>query len=153
MTKQEIFKKAHRMARSVHRDGDCYRATFSYALRLVIAGNVALNIKRRKGSMHIEYAADSVLRGAKHGESYVLESYADDESILGLVDEACSEKARAIAATIREIRDARRSHRKITSKQRYAIAQSLLEIFGTAPAVFAASYGVSEIQFMAQAGK
>lgn len=37
MTKSQIFKAAHVLAKSVHVVGDCYRVTFGAALKIVIA--------------------------------------------------------------------------------------------------------------------
>ena len=41
MTKSQIFKKAHELAKSVHVAGDCYRVTFGAALKIVIAESKA----------------------------------------------------------------------------------------------------------------
>lgn len=154
MTKQETFKKAHELAKSVHQQGECYRATFGAALKLVIAESKALVIKKLPATaMHIEYAADAVIRCSGRSESYVLEAYADDEVLLLLIDEMGSEKACSIAKTVREIKKAVRSHRRVTAAQRHAIAKELLDTYKTAQAALAAAYGVTEAQFMAQAGK
>lgn len=107
--------------------------------------------------MHIEYAADAVVRcekqfaGTPQTELYVIESYADDEVVLKLVDRLGDEKAASIAATIRQSRNKR--YAKVTSKQRWAIATAILAVYPTARAAYAAAYGVSEDEFMAQAGK
>lgn len=37
MNKSQIFKQAHQLAKSVHVAGDCYRVTFSAALKIIIA--------------------------------------------------------------------------------------------------------------------
>ena len=41
MNKSQIFKAAHKLAKSVHVAGDCYRVTFSAALKIVIAESKA----------------------------------------------------------------------------------------------------------------
>ncbi len=41
MNKSTTFKKAHKLAKSVHVAGDCYRVTFSAALKIVIAESKA----------------------------------------------------------------------------------------------------------------
>lgn len=37
MNKSQIFTQAHKLAKSVHVAGDCYRVTFGAALKIVIA--------------------------------------------------------------------------------------------------------------------
>lgn len=41
MNKSQIFKVAHKLAKSVHVVGDCYRVTFSAALKIVITESKA----------------------------------------------------------------------------------------------------------------
>ena len=41
MNKSQIFTQAHKLAKSVHVSGDCYRVTFSAALKIVIAESKA----------------------------------------------------------------------------------------------------------------
>lgn len=41
MTRSQLFTAAHRIARTAHVAGDCYRVTFAAALREVRAGMVA----------------------------------------------------------------------------------------------------------------
>lgn len=41
MNKSQIFKAAHKLAKSVHVAGDCYRVTFGAALKIVIAESKA----------------------------------------------------------------------------------------------------------------
>ena len=41
MTNSQIFKAAHKLAKSVHVAGDCYRVTFGAALKIVIAESKA----------------------------------------------------------------------------------------------------------------
>ena len=47
MNKSNIFKAAHKLAKSVHVAGDCYRVTFGAALKIVIAESKApvLNVE------------------------------------------------------------------------------------------------------------
>ena len=47
MTNSQIFKAAHKLAKSVHVEGDCYRVTFGAALKIVIAESKApvLNVE------------------------------------------------------------------------------------------------------------
>ena len=105
-------------------------------------------------TMHIECAAEAVARAeaqfeGEKADRYAIESYADDETILKVVDTLDNEKAKSIAATIRKSRKSR--YAKVTSKQRWAIATALLEAYGSARAVYAAAYGVTEKEFMANA--
>ena len=106
--------------------------------------------------MHIEFAADAVVRAetqfsGAQAQRYVLEAYADDSTVLKIVDTLGDEKASGIAATIRGNRNNR--YAKVTSKQRFAIATAILEKYKTARAAFAVGYGVSEEDFMSNAGK
>lgn len=106
--------------------------------------------------MHIEFAADAVVRAenqfkGEQAQRYVLESYADDSTVLKIVDTLGDEKAASIAATIRGNRNNR--YAKTTSKQRFAIATAILAKYETARAAFAVAYGVSEEEFMSNAGK
>ena len=48
MTNSQIFKKAHKLAKSVHVAGDCYRVTFGAALKIVFAEKNETIIKKRK---------------------------------------------------------------------------------------------------------
>lgn len=41
MNKSQIFKAAHKLAKSVHVAGDCYRVTFSEALKIAFAESKA----------------------------------------------------------------------------------------------------------------
>ena len=41
MTNSQIFKAAHKLAKSVHVTGDCYRVTFGAALKIIIAESKA----------------------------------------------------------------------------------------------------------------
>lgn len=106
--------------------------------------------------MHIEYAADVIERCERQFDEpqasrYALESYADDDTVLCLVDSLDDEKASAIAETIKASRKKR--YAKVTQKQRYAIASAILRKYNTAKAAYAESYGVSEEEFMSNAGK
>lgn len=107
-------------------------------------------------SIHIEYAADAIIRAeaqfqGEQAQRYVLESYADDSTVLKIVDTLGDEKASSIAATIRQNRGNR--YAKVTRNQRFAIATAILAKYATARAAFAVAYGVSEEEFMANAGK
>lgn len=107
-------------------------------------------------TMHIEFAADAVVRSetqfsGEQAQRYVLESYADDSTVLKIVDTLGDEKASSIATTIRANRGNR--YAKVTSKQRFAIASAILAKYHTARAAFAVAYGMSEEEFMANAGK
>jgi len=63
MNKSQIFTQAHKLAKSVHVAGDCYRVTFGAALKIVIAESkttktsvqVVFNAWK-KGSNHRLYA-------------------------------------------------------------------------------------------------
>jgi len=108
--------------------------------------------------IHIEYAADAVVRSeaqfqGEQAQRYVIESYVDDETLLKVVDSLGDSKATAIAASVRKINSRENRHAKVTSKQRWALATALLAKYQTARAVFAAAYGVSEEEFMMNAGK
>lgn len=103
-------------------------------------------------AMHIEYAADAVIRAEKNGsDRAVLECYADDGVLLKLVDQLGDEKAKSIAETVRAA--AKTRFAKVTSKQRWALATAILNKYPTARAAFAAAYNVSEEAFIANAGK
>jgi len=107
-------------------------------------------------TMHIKFAADAVVRAegqfsGEQAQRYVLECYADDSTVLKIVDMLGDEKASSIAATIRSNRGNR--YAKVTSKQRFAIATAILAKYATARAALAAAYGVSEDEFMTNAGK
>ena len=43
MNKSQIFTQAHKLAKSVHVAGDCYRVTFGAALKIVIAESKLAN--------------------------------------------------------------------------------------------------------------
>lgn len=104
--------------------------------------------------VHIEYAADALVRSQQFGpeaDRKALEAFADQDTVLKLVDATADDKAISIKQTILRGRDNR--YAKVTPKQRYAIAQAVLGHYKTAAAAFAASYGVSEAEFLSNAGK
>lgn len=104
--------------------------------------------------VHVEFAADAVVRSEQFGEKgdqLVIEGFADQDTVLKLVDATGDVKAASIKKTIVEGRSNRRA--KVTPKQRYAIATAVLAHYKTAAAALAASYGMTEEEFMFNAGK
>ncbi len=77
MTKSQIFKKAHELAKSVHVAGDCYRVTFGAALKIVIAESkapktvvkVSMNAWK-KGGNHRLYAKVLNVVDARFGTTF-----------------------------------------------------------------------------------
>jgi len=106
-------------------------------------------------AMHIDYARELVER--KEADSYIkgdsraiLEAVAGESELLNLVIAEGDDKHRDIATTMLEITRQRRSRRKITAKQVYAIVSFLLEKYGTARAALAAAFGVSEAEMFGE---
>ena len=85
MTNSQIFKAAHKLAKSVHVAGDCYRVTFSAALKIVISESKApktiVNVSVsawKKGEHHRLYFKVLNVADARFGTSF------DDE--IGYID-------------------------------------------------------------------
>lgn len=55
MNKSQIFKQAHALAKSVHVAGDCYRVTFSAALKIVskMAKRYNIAVASKKGAITV----------------------------------------------------------------------------------------------------
>jgi hypothetical protein len=106
--------------------------------------------------MHIEYAADALIRLEAikvNTPAAVVAAYITEREMLALASTLGGVTA-DIAATVKAtVAAGSRSFKKVTDKQRFALAFALLEKFGTACAVYAAAYGVSEDEFLANAGK
>ena len=85
MKNSQIFKKAHQLAKSVHVAGDCYRVTFSAALKIVIAEskapktivNVSVNAWKKGGNHRLYFKVLNVA-DARFGTTF------DDE--IGYID-------------------------------------------------------------------
>ena len=85
MNKSQIFKTAHKLAKSVHVAGDCYRVTFGAALKIVIAESKApktiVNVSVsawKKGTNHRLYFKVLNVADARFGTT------SDDE--IGYID-------------------------------------------------------------------
>lgn len=108
-------------------------------------------------TMHIEYAADLLVRAEspRYGEArshqQTIELVAAEKEFLALAEKIGDEKISSIVMTMRSAATSR--YAKVTARQKFAIAAALLAKHGTARAVFAAAYGVSEDDFMGNAGK
>ena len=105
--------------------------------------------------MHIEYAADAILRmeAAQYTEQQQVQTYVTEKELLTLAA-SLGGVTSEIASSVREIAHAfKKTNRKVTDKQRFALSAALLEKHGTARAVFAAAYSVSIDEFMANAGQ
>lgn len=85
MNKSQIFKQAHKLAKSVHVAGDCYRVTFGAALKIVIAEskapkaivNVSVNVWKKSGNHRLYFKVLNVA-DARFGTTF------DDE--IGYID-------------------------------------------------------------------
>lgn len=100
--------------------------------------------------MHIEFAADMVTQWEGMGAPHkAVEAAASEREFLSLVEQVGGEKEKSIAATMK----AATGHKKVTSKQRFAISKFLLETYGDARSVFAAAYATDVDSFMANAGQ
>jgi hypothetical protein len=77
-------------------------------------------------------------------------SYAQARILLkAIADEFASEKLAGILATVTEIeaqreREGARCRRKVTDKQRFALATALLEKYGTAREIVKAGWGMTD---------
>ena len=101
--------------------------------------------------MHIDYAREMVERVEndtflKGDQRYMIKSVADEREILALVEKVGDAKHAEIAATMREIKKNGGRYRKVTDKQKTAVALFLLEKFGTARAVLAAAFDKTEAE-------
>ena len=103
--------------------------------------------------MHIEYAADAVVRmeSQAYAAQLQVKNYTLEKEFLALAASLGGLTAEIVAA-VRDITSTK-TYRKVTEKQRHAISAALLEKCDSPRAVFAAAYGVSEEDFMANAGK
>ncbi len=97
--------------------------------------------------MHIDYAKESVAFTTKNGASDVvaIRTIAVDE-IVDLAEKVGSEKIQSIAATMKQSKGYRyvSGHKKITIKQQQAVAEFLVEMFGSAEKVIEAAFNKSE---------
>lgn len=85
--------------------------------------------------------ADSFQKG---NPVIILMAVAEDKDTLDLIIKVGDDKHRAIAETISDIKKSNNRYRKVTLNQKRAIAQFLVEKFGTARAALAAAAGVTE---------
>jgi hypothetical protein len=88
MTKSQIFKKAHELAKSVHVAGDCYRVTFGAALKIAFAESkapktvvkVSMNAWK-KGGNHRLYAKVLNVVDARFGTTFDDVCYNKDSKV------------------------------------------------------------------------
>ncbi len=109
--------------------------------------------------MHIEYAADAFVRMQKPKYSepltdfQLISAYVTEKEFLSLADKiggVTSDISKSVRATLEA---GRNSYKKVTSKQKDALAAALLDKYKTALTCYAAAYGVTEDEFIANAGK
>ena len=106
--------------------------------------------------MHVEYAAEAYVRmmHPKHVEPYtdlqVIVAHVCEKEILKLAA-GLGEKEQSIASTVTSILSEPRGYRRVTSKQKFALAQALLDHHKTSLAVYAAAYSMVEQEFLALA--
>lgn len=106
-------------------------------------------------SWHRDYAAESIKRfeeknGNSEEASKLWINFAVEcGQVVKLVNKSDDSKARSIAQTVIEIINAsnklgKRSYKKITPRQRYALTVELINRFGTARAIAHAVWGLSD---------
>ena len=79
MTKSELFKAAHKLAKSVIQAGDNYSATFALCLKAVYAQSSSNVINIERSELVAWFAANSIKKGiSKNGQEYA-EVAADSE--------------------------------------------------------------------------
>lgn len=102
---------------------------------------------------HPEYAAESLKRHENHHNDnadrawteYAVECGQVAELAATLGDAKTVSIAQTVISTINDSHKlGKRSHRKVTPKQRYALAKALLAKYGTARAIAAAAWGLSD---------
>lgn len=112
---------------------------------------------RKANSLHPDIAAQRILQAEKwnHPDLAVAQGLADVYEVRPLLDEIAaqlgSEKLAGIASTVAEIadqseREGIRCRRKVTEKQRYALAVALLEKFGTPRGIAKAAWSLTDQQ-------
>lgn len=95
--------------------------------------------------MHIDYAKEVVEYHEDNYEDHnmtIMTSLAPETEVMKVAESLGDEKISSICSTMREAEKSR--YRKITDKQRYAVAKALLDNFGTARAVLAKSFNTTE---------
>lgn len=80
----------------------------------------------------------------------ILMAVAEDKDILDFVAKVGDDKHRSIAETISDIKRSTNRYRKVTMNQKRAIAQFLVEKFGSARAALAAAAGVTEMEMFGE---
>ena len=106
--------------------------------------------------MHIEYAADALIRlesNKINTPAAVVAAYITEREMLALATTLSGVTADIAASVKATVAAGSRNFKKVTDKQRFAMAFALLEKYGTPRAVYAAAYGVSEDEFLSNAGK
>lgn len=79
MTKSELFKAAHKLAKSVIKAGDSYSATFALCLKAVYAQKETNTVNIERSELVAWFAANGIQTGtAKNGTTYA-EVVADSE--------------------------------------------------------------------------
>ena len=98
-------------------------------------------------TMHIDYAKETIEYYERNFANYdmmVLESFCVEPEFLAVAISFGDKKITGICETIKEIQDGYGSrYRKITSKQRYALAKFLLDNLGSAKSVIAKAFNTT----------
>jgi len=97
--------------------------------------------------MHIDYAAGVVLHREKFAKDYdyaAVSALCAEPEVLKIAEAIGIDKINSIAATVRASLGHRYKH--VTDKQRHALTVALLEAHGTARAVLALAFGVTEAE-------
>lgn len=95
--------------------------------------------------MHIDYAREVVEYHEDDFDDHnltILKSLAPETEVIRVAESFGNEKISSICATMRDAQKSK--YKKITDKQRYAVAAFLLEQFGTARAVLAKAFNTTE---------
>jgi RNase P/RNase MRP subunit POP5 len=111
----------------------------------------------KSNSWHPDYAAEFVLRQERqafpetHSAGLMATTFEVRPLLRSLADEIGSEKLAAIVATVADIEDQReaqgiRCRRKVSDKQRMALATALLEKYGSTRNIAKAAWGLTDEQ-------
>lgn len=104
--------------------------------------------------MHIDYAAEALvgMESPKHVAPFpaqsIVEAFAAEKEFLDLALSLRDEKICSIAGTVKSSES--NHYKKVTHAQKHALASALLVKFGTARAVYAAAFGVSQMQMFGE---
>lgn len=104
--------------------------------------------ERRGLIMHMDYAKELVERYendrflSENADEHIANAIIVEPVVLALIDRVGDEKHRSIVESIREAENSR--YKRVTQAQKIALVDFLLEKYGTARAILAAVYGVTE---------